>query len=413
MEIKLSPWQTKVWDDTHRYQVINIGRRGGKTTLAAVKIIDFSFKNKNSIVWYVAPTYKQAKTILWEMMKDLVPLGLVAKKNEQELSITLRTGSKIYLKGADNPDSLRGVRIDFCVFDEVAFYTRWPEVWKIMRPTLADSKADCMFISTPNGFNHFKDLADKVDDDWQYFHYTTRDNPYIDDSEIEAMRAEMDEDSFAQEILGEFRKMKGLIYKDFNRETHMVDIPNFDFSPSWTFTRSLDFGFSHKTAIIWWAINGNGSEIYAYDGVYETGWTTKDIVEAVRIKDAGRMITNPVCDSESPLQIEEMRREGVHFNPIKKGKDSVRQGIQKVAGLLKPRPDTGKPNIMISKHLGWLADEFEKYRWIEVKSGDSSYQKEAPLKRDDDAMDALRYFVMNYQQQTRRPIPPRKKWNIG
>lgn len=384
MKVHLSPWQTKVWNDPHRYKVINIGRRGGKTFFAALKLIHFASSKENQIIWYIAPTYAQAKQILWEMLKDLVPEHGILKKSESPpLYIELKNGSKIFIKGGSDPDSLRGVRIDLAVFDEVAFFDRWDEVWKVIRPTLADSKADVIFISTPNGFNHFKNMAEETNEDWQYFHYTTYDNPHIPVEEIEQMKQEMDEDSFAQEIMGEFRRMSGLIYKTFSRDTHMVEIPDHFDPGSWSFYRSLDFGFAHKTALLYFAVNNIGTQIYCFDGMYQSDVTTQDIGETVKIKDGGRQYTRSVADSAQPVMIEELRRQGIYFEPVDKGPDSVKNGISKVAELLKVRQDTGKPTLMFNKDLNWIADEFEKYRWMENKV--QGVMKEVPLKRDDDA----------------------------
>jgi PBSX family phage terminase large subunit len=417
MKISLSHWQTTVWDDNHRYKVINAGRRAGKTMLVVLKIIDFATRNSDKQIWYIAPTYKQAKQIVWEMLAQYVPKDLIAKRNETDLVLQLKTGSKISLKGADNPDSLRGVKIDLAIFDEVAFFARWDEVWKILRPTMADSKADAWFISTPNGFNHFKHLADNYvpsgnykifrDGDVKYFHYTTYDNPYIDEKEIEMMKDEMDDDSFAQEIMGEFRKLTGLIYKDFKRDTHMVKIPNDRFGPNWTFTRSLDFGFSHKTAVGYFAISPDQTEIYMYDGLYQEGLTEYDIANVCLVKDSGKVITNPVADSAQPMSIEELKKYGVHFAPVEKGRDSVKHGIAKVSELLRIRKDTGKPTLMFNSNLTWMAEELEKYRWMERKTDGAIM--EVPYKKDDDGCDMVRYFAMSYKGAARRKKQPSKK----
>lgn len=394
MTIHLSKWQTKVWDDLHRYVVINCGRRAGKTFLVALKLIDFASKHSNTTIWYVAPDYKQAKQIMWLVLKDLLPVHAIEKTNDTELLIILTNGSKILLKGAQDPDSLRGVRIDFCVFDECAFIANWEEVWKVIRPTLVDSKSDVWFISTPNGFNHFKQMADRVDDDWSYHHYTSYDNPYLEAGELDKARDEMDDDSFAQEFMGEFRKLSGLIYREFDRTVHMVDLPDLT---GFTFYRSLDFGFGHKTALGWFAVNTTGSEIYLYDGIYQSGMVTDDIAEATRIKDAHRFITGAWADSARPDLIEELSNERVQFEPVDKAADSVLQGIAEVAGLLKIRNDTGKPTLMFAKELTWVADEFERYRWLQNKN-ENSGQREAPLKRDDDAMDMIRYFARMFKR---------------
>lgn len=414
MEIKLNPWQEKVWKDNHRYKVINCGRRAGKSTLVALKMLDYASNNEKKIVWYIAPTYKQAKSIMWEMLAEMVPQHWIVKKNETELKIKLKNGSQILLKGADNPDSLRGVRIDLAVFDECAFMDKWQTVWTVIRPTLADSKANVWFISTPNGFNHFKELFEMEGDDWNSHHYTSYDNPHIPKEEIDDAKEHMGEDSFAQEWMGEFRKMVGLIYKDFLREKHMVEMPDFNSlrGPGYTYTRALDFGYGHKSALVYFAVNNNGQEIYGYDGMYKEGMTERQIAEVVKAKDAGRIITNPVADSAQPMSIQQLLEFGANFNPVEKGPDSVKHGIAKVAELLKVRADTGKPTLMFNKDLDWIAKEFEQYRWMENKSADTGAIKEVPFKHQDDAMDAIRYFAMSYKKRQDVPKYDKQKWSI-
>lgn len=395
MTIKLSAWQSRVLDDTHRYIVINCGRRAGKSFLVAAKIVHFASERPNRTVWYVAPDYKQAKQIMWEMLKEIMPQQAVEKTNSTELSINLKNGSRIMLKGAQEPDSLRGVKIDFCVFDECAFFTQWEEAWKVLRPTLIDSKAHCWFISTPNGFNHFKELAEKDDPDYVYYHYTSYDNPFIDKEELDKVKEEMDEDSFAQEILGDFRQMKGLVYKNFHRETHMVDIPK-DLS-GFTFYRSIDFGFKHKTALGYFAVSPDLTAIYMYDGLYKERMDTDTLANIVKMKDGSRFITGAWADSAQPQLIEDLNIKEVSFTPVTKGADSVVKGIANVAELLKIRADTGKPTLMFNKECDWVAYEAERYRWVESKNEESA-DRQMPLKREDDAMDMIRYFCMSYMQ---------------
>ncbi len=408
-KIKLSKWQAEVSLDDHRYKVINCGRRAGKSYLVSVEMLKFATENERSSVWYVSPNYKQSKAIMWAMLRDLIPQDIIESKNETELKFTLINGSEISLKGAQEPDSLRGVKIDLCIFDETAFIDKWEDVWKVIRPTLIDSKAKVWFISTPNGFNHFKILAESQDPDFKYFHFTSYDNPFLDAKELDKAKEEMSDDAFMQEFMGEFRKMSGLIYKEFDRNVHMVKVPDLNYN--WTFTRSLDFGFAHKTALIYFAINSTANTIYAYDGIYESSLVEEDIARIVKVKDAGKMITNPVADSAQPMSIEQLSRFGVMFNPVEKGADSVKSGITKVASLLKIRNDTGKPTLMFSENLTWIADEFEKYRWMQNKGSDGNV-REVPYKFNDDAMDAISYFARSYQQQDNQEYePPIIKFN--
>lgn len=394
--IQLSKWQTRVWDDPSRYIVINCGRRAGKSFLVAPRMLQYASEHPKSTVWYIAPNYKQAESIMWSMLREVVPMHAIAKKNETKLSITLTNGSEILLKGAEDPDSLRGNKIDFCVFDECAFIAKWEQVWKVIRPTLVDSKANVWFISTPNGFNHFKEMSERTDRDWAYHHYTSYDNPFIEAAELDSARAEMDEDSFAQEFLGEFRKMTGLIYRAFKRETHMVDVPNL---LGYTHFRSLDFGFGHNAALGYFAVSPDQTAIYMYDGLYRNQLDTEQLADNVKIKDSGKHITGAWADSAQPQIIEDLKLKGVHFEPVEKGPDSVLKGITNVAQLLKVRADTGKPTLMFAKHLTWVADEAEQYRWVQNKN-ENSAQREVPLKRMDDAMDMIRYFATSYNMQS-------------
>ena len=392
-EIRLSSWQTKVWDDPKRYKVINSGRRSGKSYLVAPRMLQFGVEHPKSVIWYIAPNYKQAKQIMWSMLREIVPQHAILKKNEQELTLLLKNGSRIMLKGADDPDSLRGVRIDLCIFDECAFINKWDDVWKVIRPTLVDSKADVWFISTPNGFNHFKEMAERIDPDWSYHHYTSYDNPYIDADELDKAKAEMDDDSFQQEFLGEFRKMRGLIYGQFKRETHMVTIPKLDHN--FTYYRALDFGFGHNAALGYFAVNSDQTAIYMYDGLYRNELDTEQLASNIKLKDNNIHITGAWADSAQPQTITDLALKGVNFQGVTKGPDSVVKGIANVAQLLKVRADTGKPTLMFADHLSWVADEFEQYRWVQNKNEDSA-TREMPLKREDDAMDMIRYFAMSY-----------------
>ena len=115
------------WSDS-RFRVVVAGRRFGKTYLSTTELLRHAVKGKNRNVWYVAPTYKAAKDIAWDMLKDEVPRGWVLKTNESDLSMRLKNGSVISLRGAEKPDNLRGRALDFIVLDE--FADMKPETWQ-------------------------------------------------------------------------------------------------------------------------------------------------------------------------------------------------------------------------------------------------------------------------------------------
>ena len=163
-----------------------------------------------------------SKNIVWRKLKHkLQDLRWAKKINESELTILLKNGSLISLKGADTPDSLRGTGLDYLIMDEFADID--PIAWfEVLRPTLADREGHAMFIGTPKGIANWSyDLYQSVLDnpiDWARFQYTTLDGGNVSAEEIEAARRDLDERSFRQEFMATFETYSGRIYYAFDRE---------------------------------------------------------------------------------------------------------------------------------------------------------------------------------------------------
>ena len=228
---KLHEGQYEVATDNHRFRVICAGRRWGKSVLAQLIVLKWATENVGTY-WIVNPTYRQAKQIHWRHLINLVPREWVHKKNEVELSITLKNGSIIELKGAENPDALRGVKLHGLVIDEIASIRNWEWLWsEVLRPTLTDYAAPALFISTPKGYNHFYEIYKKGQEDGSYksWRFTSYDNPYIKAEEIDHAKKELTEDTFQQEYMADFRKFTGLVYKEFQREVHVIEPFTFQF----------------------------------------------------------------------------------------------------------------------------------------------------------------------------------------
>ena len=216
LKIELLPWQQKVWSDDRRFQVIAAGRRTGKSRLAAWKLIINCLSVKKGQVFYVAPTQSQARDIMWQMLLELGH-NVITSSHVNNLQIKFVNGALLTLKGADRPETMRGVSLKFLVMDEYADMK--PEVWEqILRPALADQKGSAMFIGTPMGRNHFYDLHQYAsianDPDWAGYHFTSFDNPLIDPDEIEAAKKSMSAFSFRQEFMASFEAAGGELFKE-------------------------------------------------------------------------------------------------------------------------------------------------------------------------------------------------------
>lgn len=204
--------QQIIRDSEARFKVVVAGRRFGKTVFAINELINNALLYPWTKNWYVAPTYRQAKEIAWKMLFEYLPREFISRKNEVELSVELGQGSEITLKGADNPESLKGVGLNYAVLDE--YGQMKPTVWdEVVRPMLVDSKGKAIFIGTPVGYNHFWTLYSKEKDDPDYksFHFKTIDNLAIADIEIEVEKARLETDpiKFSQEYEANFEALVG------------------------------------------------------------------------------------------------------------------------------------------------------------------------------------------------------------
>jgi predicted phage terminase large subunit-like protein len=216
LNIELLPWQKKVWEDDTRFKIVAAGRRTGKSRLAAWMLIVNALQTEKGQVFYVAPTQGQARDIMWQ---TLLELGhpVIAGSHINNLQIRLVNGATISLKGADRPETMRGVSLKFLVLDEYADMK--PDVFEqILRPALADQKGSAMFIGTPMGRNHFYELYKyaELDDDPTYksWHFTSYDNPLLDSSEIDIAKRSMSSYAFRQEFMASFEARGSEMFKE-------------------------------------------------------------------------------------------------------------------------------------------------------------------------------------------------------
>ena len=216
LNIKLLPWQQEVWEDTARFKIVAAGRRTGKSRLAAWMLIVNALQADKGHVFYVAPTQGQARDIMWQ---TLLELGhpVISGSHINNLQIKLVNGATISLKGADRPETMRGVSLKFLVLDEYADMK--PDVFEqILRPALTDQKGCAMFIGTPMGRNHFYELYKYgelgEDETYKTWHFTSYDNPLLDPEEINIAKKSMSSYAFRQEFMASFEARGSEMFKE-------------------------------------------------------------------------------------------------------------------------------------------------------------------------------------------------------
>ena len=277
--MQLTAPQSEIFQCPDRFRVVVAGRRFGKTFLSTAELLNRALAKPDQNVWYVAPTYKAAKEIAWDMLTQQIPPEYIDKTNETALTIVLRNGSSISLKGAEKPDNLRGRAVDFVVLDEFADMRK--EAWyEVIRPSLSgrQQQGAALFIGTPKGRNHFYDLYTKGvdgDDAWRAYQYTTIEGGNVPSGEIESAKADLDERTFQQEYEARFVNYSGIIYYGFKREEsvarHTDDIG--------VIHVGMDFNIDTMSAVL---MARHGDTMHVFDEIVLFGSNTDEMVDEIR-----------------------------------------------------------------------------------------------------------------------------------
>jgi|TARA_Y100000033_G_scaffold28626_1_gene27204 hypothetical protein len=282
-------YQLEVHKSRKRFSVLVCHRRFGKSVLSINELIKTAADKPRSLCAFIAPTYRQGKSIAWEYLKfytqPLLKIG--GTRNESELRIDLFNGSRIQIFGADNPDSIRGMGFDAVVLDEYAIMA--PRVWtEIVRPAVADKLGWVLFIGTPMGHNQFWEVYDyalRGHDDWYGKLYRASDTKVIPVEELEQARSIMTPEQYEQEFECSFTaavsgSYYGRLITKADKDGRIGNVPiddNVGVETWW------DLGIGDSTAI--WFAQRVGQEIHLVDYYETSGESLAHYAEILKEKD--------------------------------------------------------------------------------------------------------------------------------
>jgi phage terminase large subunit len=285
--------QRLVLDDPSRFKLLRAGRKFRKTSLG-ISWLAMRALTTGLTCPYVAPNRLQAKNIAWKdhvlrLVDELKSKKVPFKVNETELTITFPNNGRIQLLGVENKDTLRGISNWGAIFcDE---YDDWEEdIWGlIIRPNLMTHQAPAIIAGTPKGMRGMwrlsqlqQDLGDGTFQPlFKEFHFTSHDNPDLPEEELLALEAEykaMGEDYYQQEIMAEYVKPVGLVYKEWDTTHYMP----FEYDPSLPIHISFDWGINDPTSVIWF--QPSGSELRVLDYYEASDANIEHFVSVIRSK---------------------------------------------------------------------------------------------------------------------------------
>jgi len=258
------PLQATLHNQLDRFNVLVCHRRFGKTVFAINQLIKDTFKcqHENPRTAYLAPLYRQAKSVAWDYLKQFTRVIPGAKFNEQELRADFPNGARIQLYGCDSPDSLRGIYLDSVVLDEYAQMS--PRVWsEVIRPALSDRQGRAIFIGTPMGHNAFYDRWAACDelDGWFSALYRASETQVVNDIELAAAKREMTDAEYQQEFECSWTAaIRGAYWaKEMAQAEEDGRITSVPYDENYPVVTSWDLGIKDSTVV--WFGQEVGSEV--------------------------------------------------------------------------------------------------------------------------------------------------------
>lgn len=383
------PYQLQILKNPSRFKSLIIHRKAGKTALALNKLIIESQLNPGKVFWYVAPTYRQAKEIVWkdpEMLQRYLPEAIVSKKNDTELSVYFKNGSVLSVKGADEPDSLRGPNPMGTILDE--FPTMKPAVWEeIISPIVfANPQAWTWFVGTPKpGGVHAKRIHDEARSKpgWYAMTLTAEDSNLISPEVLEDAKRTMTQAAFEQEFLCKWFNEGGVVFRGVDS---CVD-GEYRENPDARF--SYQFGFDLAMHVDWTVgigINKNTHRVEFFDRYNQIDYN----LQKARIEASLRRYNNPTCNMDQtgvgePI-VQDLQSRGLNINGVKFTEESKRNLVTNLALMIEQRK-IRFPNIPE------LIEELKIFGYEISPSGRVRYS--APEGSHDDCVMALALAVWN------------------
>lgn len=428
--MEFHPTQAIVASDTHDYRVVNCGRQWGKTTLAVYEMIACAYAKGGREIAYFATTYDQARNIAWRMLKDASRAAWAREPNESRLELFIKSvdggESRITLRGFENVETARGQQFDLLVIDEVAQMRNWDYSWQaILEPTLAFRQGKALFISTPTGFNHFKDMYDKGQtpgSSWKSWKFISLDNPFLPKERIERARADNTPDYFAQEYEADFTRATGLAIKTWDRSIHLIE--PFEVPHQWPRGRGFDYGSNDPTASLRIAIDLEDN--WFVERCYkDKSQTIQDHAMAIQGQDYGFPFIPNFGDPSGDQWETEFKKYGITIQPANKevGQGSrgwVEYGIEVINQRLKPQPghtvmlpngkvieNAPKMFVLNTPENMMLVSEIEHLMWKQTGENITIPVLDESLdpKGHSDLCAALRYFAVSFVVKKKFEMP--------
>lgn len=389
-EIYLHAKQEQAIYSPKRVIIMCAGIQGGKTTSGSVwmrkRVSTMTASDTNFLI--TAPTVKifnqSTEPAFLKMFNGM------GKYNKSEHVFEMNRNRRIFLRSLHEPDSIEGMtNVEGIWADELGKCNL--KAWTNIEGRSAFRMCPIFGTTTPYALNWlWKDIykpwkAGKRDD-VEFIQFASIDNPHFPKKEYARQEALLDPRVFAMKYKGQFERMAGLVYPDFD------DVNNYEepFSPNprdYFLCAGIDFGFTNPFAVAVCAMHRKQPRFYQIGEFYKSGMLLDDMTALLRKFQERIGVEIFYADSEDPRTIADLRARGINIHAATKGPGSVKNGISGLGELIRTR----EFKIFRGK-CPHTEDEFATYHYPEDK-GDESNQDENPVKSNDHIMNSLSYVT--------------------
>jgi len=411
------PKQQEFHQSLARYRAYFGGFGSGKTKSGSAEAIHQSLWYPKNLGLVGRMTYPELRdTTRKEILEfpiicdgkevELVSSPLVKKFNRSENVLTFFNGSQIIFRALEDAfHKIKSLNLGWFYIDELTEAN--DEIWLGLcgRLRRVGFPHTGFGTSNPEGrdwaWKRF--VADKSKD-YFYVHAPSTENSYLPPGYVQSLIDQYPSEWVKRYVYGSFDTFEGLVYKEFTERSHVI--PSYDPDDHHYRFIGVDHGFRNPTAVLWGSVAPDGV-VTIYDEYYQNGMLVSEIAEIVKTKSKKdlirRYLIDPSCKNRNGKDgrsiIDEFEENGIYFDPAN---NDVRAGINRVQEYLKV--NNGRAKLRITSNCTNLIREMMTYKWKDIKIGEMKDQPEKPLKKDDHAVDALRYMI-NFLYDT----PPLKK----
>lgn len=391
------------------------GNRSGKTECGAVEVVYLACgnhpykKNKLTSGWVVSLSRQVQRDVAQRKILEYLPASCIEKivmvsggQDSAEngiidfILVRSQVGgiSKIGFKSCDQGrEKFQGASLDYVWFDEEPPY----DIYLECKMRVLDKCGEIFGTMTPlKGLTWVYNtiyLNDKNDNEIWYETMEWADNPFLSKKEIESMTKSLPAEEIESRRYGKFMQNGGMVYSEFDENVHVIE--PFEVPMEWQDNISIDPGLHNPLSAHFYAVDYDGN-VYVVAEHYQAQKTVeyhaekiKEIARNLNWKTDSKGFLRAIIDSAARQKtlaseknvVELFYENGILVNP-QVDKDMF-AGISTVKSYLKTAD--GSTRLFIFKNCVNLIREIKNYWW-----GDG----DLPIKKDDHALDELRYYLM-------------------